>query len=188
MFNWINALKLDWQNKESVQQKISDKRISPFLFNEGSLTYYIQQHCKGEFNLELVSESWQAAMSDEIALLSLSDNEKTFIRKVRLKCDNQALVYARTVIPEKTFSGKNKKLSCLGTNPLADILFKDENTYRADMCYAKITVDCGLYKEATKDLDIISELWGRQSLFYTEQQPLLITEIFLPSILECNKN
>lgn len=180
-------MKLLWQNKDQAQTSLDDERIAPFLFNNGSLTHYIRQHCKGDFNLELISESWQFALSDELTLLSLTDNEKTLIRKVRLKCDNQTLVYARTVIPEQTILGKNNKLSSLGTNPLADVLFKDENTYRADMRYTKITVDCEFHNEAINDLDISTELWGRQSLFYTDKHPLLITEIFLPAILECSK-
>ncbi len=181
-------MKLHWQNKETAKLNLSDKRAHAFLFHEGSLTRFIQQSCKGVFNIELIAESWTQAMPDETQLLSLPSNEITFIRESRLKCDNQTLVCARTIIPEKTLTGKNKKLTKLGTTPLGDILFNDETTYRTDMCYAKIPVDCELHIEATKDLNIASELWGRQSLFYTEQQPLLITEIFLPAILECSKN
>jgi chorismate lyase len=181
-------LKLHWQNKETARLILTDKRVHTFLFQEGSLTHYLQQCCKGIFNVELITESWDQPMPDEIQLLSLADDEITFIRESRLKCDNQTLVYARTIIPEKTLAGKNQKLAKLGTTPLGDVLFNDKTTYRTDMCYAKIPVDCKLHSEATKELNITSELWGRQSLFYTEQQPLLITEIFLPAILECSKN
>jgi len=127
-------------------------------------------------------------MPDETDLLFLSSNEPAFIRRSLLKCDDQALVFARTVIPEKTLSGKNQQLTKLGEKPLGDILFNDETIYRTDMRYAKIPVNCKLHEEATKGLDIASELWGRQSLFYIEQQALLITELFLPAILECSKN
>jgi len=181
-------LKIHWQNEEAARLNLDDKRVHDFLFQKGSLTRFIQQHCKGVFNIELITESWTQAMPEETQLLSLPDNETPFIRESRLKCDNQALVYARTVIPKKTLAGKNQKLTKLGTTPLGDVLFNDETTYRTDMCYAKIHVGCQLHSEATKELNITSELWGRQSLFYTEQQPLLITEIFLPAILQCNKN
>jgi chorismate lyase len=181
-------LKLDWQNKESALKVITDKRAHPFLFNEGSLTQFIQQRCPGLFSVELISESWHQPLADEAELLSLENNENTFIRKSLLKCDNQILVYARTAIPEKTLSGKNQKLTELGEKPLGDVLFNDKTTYRSDIRYAKIPVNCELHKEATKGSDITSELWVRQSLIYIEQQPLLITEIFLPAILECSQN
>ncbi len=181
-------MKLHWQNKESVLIDTSDVEIHDFLFHEDSLTRYIQLRCEGDFNIELMSESLQRAMSDESQFLSLQSDELTFIRKSRLKCGDQAVVYARTIMPQKTIEGENQWLTTLGTKPLGDILFNDENTYRTDMRYAKIPVDCELHREATEGLDITSELWGRQSLFYTVQQPLLITEIFLPAILECRKN
>jgi chorismate lyase len=181
-------LKLDWQNKDSALQNIIDKRVHPFLFHEGSLTYLIQEHCSGKFNIELISESWQQPMEDESILLSLTNNEASFIRKSLLKCDDLTLVYARTVIPVKTLSGKNQKLMELGAKPLGDVLFNDTTTYRSDMRYAKIPVDCDFYSDASKYLESESDLWARQSLIYIEQQPLLITEIFLPAILECGKN
>jgi chorismate lyase len=181
-------LKLNWQDKETALLNIGDKQAHAFLFQEGSLTRFIQQCCEGTFNIELIAESWSQPMLDETQLLSLPNSEITFIRESRLKCDKQTLVYARTVIPERTLSGKNKKLTELGTTPLGDILFNDEATYRTDMRYALIPVDCELHNEATKDSITSSELWGRQSLIYTEKQPLLITEIFLPAILECSKN
>ncbi|HIF50877.1 MAG TPA: chorismate lyase [Thiotrichaceae bacterium] len=181
-------LKLNWQKKEIVSLDITDQRISDFLFQEGSLTRFIQERCDGNFSIELLTESWCSPISDEIEFLSLPSDEITFLRESRLKCDTQTLVYARTVIPGKTLSGKNKKLTELGTTPLGDILFNDEMTYRTDMRYTKITIDCELHSKATKDSNITSELWGRQSLFYSDHQPLLVTEIFLPAILECNKN
>jgi chorismate--pyruvate lyase len=181
-------LKLDWQEKESVIQDIIDERIQPFLFNEGSLTQFLQEQCSGLFNIELIAEVWQHPLPEETILLSIADDEATFIRKSLLKCDDKTLVYARTVIPVKTLAGENQKLIQLGEKPLGDVLFNDDSTYRSDMNYAKIPVDCELHSEATNGLDNVSELWGRQSVFYIDQQPLLITEIFLPAILECKKN
>lgn len=178
----------NWLNKEASQQTISEKRVYPFLYHENSLTRFIQQHCSGLFNLELISEEWQQPIRNEADLLSLTDNDTAFIRKVFLKDDEQLLVYARSIIPEKTLSGNNKRLLEMGKQPLGDFLFNDDSTYRDVMRYAIIPVDCELHAEATNGSDVTSELWGRQSLFYIEQKPLLVTEIFLPAILECNKN
>ena len=162
--------------------------MQQFLFHKGSLTQLIQQCCSGLFSVEVIDESWLSAMADEAELLSLANNENTYIRKSLLKNDNDILVYARTIIPEQTLTGKNEKLMTLGDKPLGDVLFNDESTYRSEMRYARISTDCELHTEATKGLNITSMLWGRQSLLYLEEKPLLITEIFLPAILECNKN
>jgi len=180
-------LKLRWQNKEMARLSLIDKRLHSFLFQMDSLTRFIQQRCKGSFHVDLITASWCNPMPDEIRLLSLRNHEITFIRESWLKCDNQTLVYARTVIPRKTLK-KNQKLTRLGTKPLGEILFNDNTTYRTNMQYAKITVHCELHKEATKDTDVTSEIWGRQSLFYIKNEPLLVIEVFLPAILECSKN
>lgn len=181
-------MKLHWQNKETTLAETSNTKIRDFLFHEDSLTQFIQQRCEGVFSVDLISESKHQALADEAQFLSLQSDDVTFIRKIHLKCDDQAVVYARTIMPQKTIEGENQWLTTLGSKPLGDILFNDETTYRTDMRYAKIPVHCELHDEATKNLNITSDLWGRQSLFYTKDQPLLITEIFLPAILECSKN
>jgi len=178
-------LKLHWQNKETSRLSLRDKRLHPFLFQKGSLTRFIQQHCKGSFHIDLIIESWCYPMPDESRLLSLRNHEITFIRESWLKCDNQTLVYARTVIPQKTLKGESQILTRLGTKPLGNVLFNDNTTYRTNMRYAKIPLHSELYKEATKDTDITSELWGRRSLFYIKDKPLLVIEVFLPAILAC---
>lgn len=181
-------MKLNWQRKESARTNLRDKRLHSFLFQNGSLTRIIQQRCKGLFHIDLINEAWRYSMADEMHLLSLRDHEITFVRESWLKCDDQKLVYARTVIPRKTLKGKSQELARLGTKPLGNILFNDNAAYRTNMRYAKIPVHCELHKEIKKESDVASELWGRQSLFYINKNPLLVTEVFLPAILECSKN
>jgi chorismate lyase len=181
-------LKLRWHNKVTARLALRDKRLHAFLFQSGSLSRFIQQRCEGTFHIELINESWRYPMPDECHLLSLKDHEITFIREAWLKCDEQRIVYARTVIPRTTLKGESQKLMRLGTRPLGNILFNNNTTYRTNMRYGKIKVHCELHKQATKDSGVDSDLWGRQSLFYINKSPLLVTEVFLPAILECTKN
>lgn len=181
-------MKLHWQNKAITELELSDGNFHSVIFEEGSLTYLLQAYCQGEFHIELISESWDHAILDEADLLSISREDNAFIRKSLLRCDDNTLVFARTVIPEKSLVGKNKQLTTLGEKPLGDILFNDKTSSRKHMRYAKIPVNCELHKEASAGLDITTALWGRQSLFYIEERPLTITEIFLPAIQACSKN
>ncbi len=167
---------------------LRDKRLNPFLFQNGSLSYYIQQRCRGSFHIELINESWCYPMPDESYLLSSYSRKITFIRESWLKCDKQRIVYARTIIPRTTLKGESQKLMRLGTKPLGNILFNDNTTYRTNMRYASISSHSELHKQASKDTDISSDLWGRQSLFYVNNKPLLVTEVFLPAILECTRD
>jgi len=181
-------LKLRWQNKVTARLALRDKRLNTFLFQNGSLSHFIQQRCKGSFHIELINESWSYPMADEGHLLSSCNRKITFIRESWLKCDKQRIVYARTIIPRSTLKGESQKLMRLGTKPLGNVLFNDNTTYRTIMRYAKIPPQCELHKQASKESAIASHLWGRQSLFYVNNKPLLVTEVFLPTILECTQN
>lgn len=181
-------MKLQWQNKLDAETGLDDPGLYEFLFQEGSLSRFIEVNCNGTFHIELKNETWSQPLSDEIELLSLGENEITFIRESWLKCDDKRLVYARTVIPRATFEKESEELLQLGNKPLGNILFNDSTTYRSNMRYAKIPIDCNLHQQATMGSKIAGFLWGRQSLFYINNNPLLVTEVFLPTILECNKN
>ncbi len=181
-------MKLHWKNKLSTQEAPDDKKLHDFLFQSGSLSRLIEECCEGTFNIELKNESWTTPLPDENQLLALNNNEVTFIRESWLKCDNKKLVFARTVIPRITFDGESHDLMALGNKPLGNILFSDSKTYRTNMRYAKIPLNSDIHKQATMNTEIVSELWGRQSLFYINNNPLLVTEVFLPAISECTKN
>ena len=178
-------MKLRWQNKDIAKIHINDKKLYPFIFHTGSLTRYIQQQCNGNFNIEIKSESWQFPMSDEAQLIKTGNREHTFIRESWLKCDDKTLVYARTIIPRKTLTGKYKKLTTLGNKPLGEILFTDKTSYRSGMRYAKVSKDCALYSQVFNTNNVNSILWARQSLFFIKNKPLLIIEVFLPEIKKC---
>ncbi|MAS82196.1 MAG: hypothetical protein CMF45_05865 [Legionellales bacterium] len=178
-------MKLHWQNDLNRQEEPYDKRLHDLLFQNGSLSRSIEKICNGTFNIELKNESWSTPMSDENDLLALIDNEITFIRKSWLKCNDKRLVYARTIIPRITYEEESKNLMKLGNKPLGDLLFNNNRTYRTNMQYAKIPLHHDLHKQATLDTNIMSELWGRQSLFYIHKNPLLVTEVFLPTLFGC---
>lgn len=165
-----------------------NKKLQDFLFQSGSLSRSIQDSCAGVFNIELKSESWSIPLPEERDLLALNTDEITFVRESWLKCDDNKLVYARTVIPHITYEKESKALTDLGNKPLGNILFNDSSAYRTNMQYAKISANCMLHSQATVDTEISADLWGRQSLFYISNNPLLITEVFLPMILECSKH
>jgi|TARA_B100001079_G_C16254571_1_gene444953 chorismate--pyruvate lyase len=177
-------LKVNWQNKEIVRIKIKNKRFSRFLFENGSLSRLIRDQFRGRFHIDLISESWCIAMKSEKKLLSLRDNETTFIRESYLSCNNKKLVYARTVIPRQTLKKQNQNLTRLGQKPLGEILFNNNKIYRENIKYAKIPLSDELHSKAREYCNISSELYGRQSMFYIKNKPIIVIEVFLPDIIK----
>ena len=64
-------MKINWLNKEIIRIKIENKRLSRFLFEDGSLSRLIQDKFKGRFRIEVINESWVIAMSYEKKVLSV---------------------------------------------------------------------------------------------------------------------
>lgn len=178
-------MKLNWQNKWLAKLRINDETLLPLLFHSGSLTRFIQQQCKGKFEVEIKSEGWRFPIPDEARSLDMNNRGYTFIRESWLKADNHYLIYARTIIPRETYRQISRQLTELGTRPLGELLFSDKSGYRADMRYARIPSSCALFKAARSNARDQEALWARQSLFYIKHKPLLIIEVFLPAIKHC---
>ncbi len=177
-------MKINWQNKEILRNKIKNKELSRFLFENGSLSRLIQTKFKGRFHIGIINESWMMPMCYEKKILSLRDNEIAFIRESYLNCDNKKLVYARTIIPKQTLKRKNQNLTRLGQKPLGEILFRNDKIYRDDIKFARITRLNKLHSRAKGNCNISSDLYSRQSLYYIKNKPLLVFEVFLPDIVQ----
>ena len=54
------------------------------------------------------------------------------------------------------------------------VFFKNNNIYRKEIRYAKIPILNRLYKKAIKDNNVPAKIYGRQSIFYIKNKPLLV--------------
>jgi chorismate--pyruvate lyase len=113
----------------------------------------------------------------------MRDGEVALIREVQLLCGDCPWVFARTLIPASSFRGKARRLARLRNKPLGALLFSDPTTVRENMQIARLCDNHLLHQHASAGLaDKTKALWGRRTLFYYAQQPLLVNEIFLPDI------
>lgn len=152
----------------------------------GSFTRYLEKYCKGNLQLELIKQSWQKPLIHEARELKLRNGEYALIREIYFMCNNIPWVYARSIIPRKTLHGAQRRIVYLGSRSLGSYLFSMQNSYRDKMEIAKIPDNDRLYTLALKNHGEKSGfLWGRRSLFYIKEKPLLVNEIFLPGGIEC---
>lgn len=107
------------------------------------------------------------------------------VREVELLCNGIPQVYARTLIPEKSLTGRANQLQGLGSKPLGALLFSDPTTKRSRIEYARLTAGDRLYQRAICSMnEPVRRLWGRRTLFCYAGKPLLVNEIFLPAICD----
>lgn len=116
-------------------------------------------------------------------MLKIPPYQKVLLRQVQLLCARQVLVYARSIIPLRTLKGRHRRLKHLGNKPLGGILFADPGLRRELQQLATILPRDPLYDIALSDSSHKSDrIWGRRSLFRLDNNPLLVSEFFLPAL------
>ena len=160
-------------------------RARGWLENRGSLTQLIQQRCRGDFRVKPVFQSLAKAVPDELAVMNLRRHELALVREVYLYCGDTPVVFAHSVVARKDLRGAWRGLSGLGNRSLGTVLFTNPIVKRTPLRFKKLTPAHLLFGRACQNLlKKPSGLWARRSRFSLHGQSILVTEVFLPSILE----
>ncbi len=157
--------------------------LADWLLDSGSLTQRLRQVCLGQFRVRVLWQGWNRPSYDEARVLGVRLDARVWIREVQLLGNEQPWVFARTLIPAQTLSGCGRRLTQLGTRPLGEVLFADPGVRRGPVEVARIVFGQRLHQRAFTGLVESSDtLWGRRSVFWIADRPLLVCEIFLPDL------
>lgn len=172
--------RLNWCKKQHCLSKSLNVNLKQWLFDSGSLTARLMDHCSGEFSVKVISIKRAAPTPDEIAALGMSPRSHAIIREVHLCCNNEPLVYARTIIPVSSLRGALRGLALLGNKPLGVVLFSDKSMRRKPMEITSVKPGhkCYAWSQSMRHATV----WGRRSVFSLKQQELLVSEFFLPAL------
>jgi chorismate--pyruvate lyase len=161
-----------WQSYQRYKHNSTiNKTIKDWLLDESSLTQKLKHHTQ-HFRVNIIFTGWKKPNLSEAKLLQIPVFQFTFIREVELICDDRLCVMARTVIPKKTLTAKEKKLLRLGTKPLGEYIFNHPQHKRLKFQIAKIAYPPNQF------------YWGRRSIFLLRKNPLLVTEVFTNHLLK----
>jgi len=153
----------------------------PWLIDRGSLTSRIQARCRS-FSVKLVFQGRRRADRDERFLAGRA--RRVLVREVFLMCGRTPVVFAHSILDPRDLRGTWQPLTRLGTRPLGAALFANPKVRRYPLRQRKVTPHHELYRRATA---LIRQrppyLWARRSLFELDGSPILVTEVFLPGIL-----
>ena len=159
-----------------------------WLLDPASLTRRVVAVCGGKFRVEVTFQGWHRPLLHEARALGMRAGGYALVRQVYLLCDDQAWVYARTVIPRTTLTGPERRLAHLRTRPLGEVLFADPSMRRGAVEVACLTPREPVFHMATRRLaSPPAVIWGRRSVFTLSAKPLLVNEIFLPTIPPCRR-
>ena len=161
-----------------------DAGYAPWLRDHGSLTRRIQQRC-GTFHVRNVFAGLCMASRDELKPLNISRPQHIYARNVFLYADGKPVVFAHSVVAAHHLHHAWHALQHLGSRPLGALLFSHPLVQRAPLRYKALKPAHTLYRQAAQELHKLPpRLWARRSVFTLHGASLLVTEVFLPDILE----
>lgn len=168
-------------------------RIAPsataqrWLKTPTSLTAKLKSICP-TLAVVVLSEKFEVPMTSETQRLGLEFNEEAWVRCVLLRCGESSWVYARTIIPNLNPTNPWQVLKHLGNKPLGEVLFDMPSIERSDFEFAKEALLNWPHLTQHLNSPTLNQKPGfaRRSVFKQQGAPLLLTEVFLPDLLEQN--
>lgn len=177
-----------WQAPSDAKLSLLPERLQNWLLDEGSLTARLKNHSE-KFNVQVIGEQKQLCSSAE-ACDFIKEGEPVLVREVILYCDDVPQVFARSLLPLASLTGKEQALANLGEQPLGQVLFNNPTLQRQRLELSSFNVDSSvaiLAKALAEPLTtlraselIVPDLWGRRSVFILNNKPLMVAEVFMP--------
>ena len=165
----ISDSHLDWHS-EGERCSLPVDAWRQWLFDSSSLTQLLIQKSDGDFRVEVREEEWVLLPNSAVRSCfgPMSKGHRFWSRKVVLVGNNTPWVLAHTLIPEFSLTGPLKRLLELNEKPLGEYLFSHPDLIRSGIDITPIA----------------GGTWGRRSLFYLFEKPVMVAEFFLPAILD----
>ena len=195
------------QVQESCLNRAVPAAWRHWLYYSKSLTRRLEDLTQQPITVRLLQQAMGHLLSDEIGLLGSSQHHlktlskyrarhigsnkstgaQAHIREVCLTAGSTPLVVARTVWPKN--SSAQQLLAQLGSRPLGELLFNSnpESSSSAVFVQRQIMLlkpGCPLYAlaQSAQTLRKLPSYWARKTLYRFYDQPLIVTEIYLPIV------
>jgi chorismate--pyruvate lyase len=148
-----------------------------WLSDRGSLTERLQIASGRQLRVTIIQQQLSVPKLSERRVLGLMARRRALIREVILWGRGQPWVYARSVLPLTTLTGRLKPLRKLDNRPLGALLFNDPSMRREPVQVAEFKSQDSYLPSSLPGTG--KALWGRRSVFSLDNKPLLVSEIFL---------
>lgn len=161
-----------------------------WLITPGSLTARLVAS-SAAFRVRRLHQVTAPCLVDEAAAIGLARVRQVWEREVLLECDGKPVVFAHTVVPMSATAADWPLFSALGERSLGTTLFGDPTVRRGVLEFARLREGHPLAQRAMAALERnriarpqARILYARRCLYRRRQGTLLVTEVFLPSVLD----
>jgi chorismate--pyruvate lyase len=160
--------------------------MQAWMASSGSLTARLMAHSDA-FRVQRLHQHGAVCLADEAAALGLARPGRVWEREVLLRCDDTPVVFAHTVVTSTSTASDWPLFSALGEKSLGSTLFYDPLVARGSLEFARLRAGHPLVQRARAALggapDAAAVYYARRCLYRRRQGWLLVTEVFLPSVL-----
>jgi chorismate--pyruvate lyase len=164
--------------------------IRGWLTDRSSLTRKLIDHCS-HFRVQRLRQQRARCLLDECSAVGLSKRVVVHEREVLLRCDDTPVVFAHTIVPVTATASDWPFFSSLGERSLGTTLFGDPQVSRGALEFARLHGGHPLVRRACAAVgmdQLETPLFARRCLFKRKNGLLLVTEIFLPTLLNDKQN
>ena len=158
-----------------------------WLTTPGSLTARLIAHSR-HFRVQKLRQAGNVCLADEAGAIGLARPQRVWEREVLLRCDGQPVVYGHTVVPMNASASDWPLFSALGERSLGTTLFYDPRVTRGALEFARLRPGHPLLARVHAALGrnepARDTYFARRCVYRRRQGLLLVTEIFLPEVLD----
>jgi chorismate--pyruvate lyase len=162
----------------------SERQRARWLALDGSLTERLTRLCGHRLVIEVMAMRVLAVCAEDRRLLGLSVRQRCLERRVLIRCGAGPWVYARTLIPLTSMVGPVRQIKLLGDRPLGTLLFSHAGVRQDPVRVLQLDgVACdaaGDFPQALRE----QRVWARQTRYFWNAYPLLVSEFFYPVFWE----
>lgn len=174
---------VQWRPKACLPRSQVAWPQSGWLFAAGSLTRHLIEASGGDFRVQILRQEWAHPCPHEAQILDIKPHQICMLREVLLICRGKPWVYARSLLPESSLRGKLRFLRKLDDRPLGALLFSEPSMRKGVQEFAQLDTQSLPPPGA---IPTTAKAWGRRSVYFLHQRPLLVAEVFLPAIAEAS--
>jgi chorismate--pyruvate lyase len=176
-----SEIHVDWLPAERLGQVSIDARLRAWLIGNGLLTVRLKAAGKGPFALQVIDQWTGLLQASHRHGLRTADTAGLF-RDVEMGCGGQVWVFAQSVMPDSTLNA-HPWLAELGESALGETLCGLSGYERSAYEFGWLTHDHPVAARALREAEVKPEgLWARRSRISLRGSPILVQELFLPSI------
>lgn len=163
------------------------RRLQPWLTERGSLTARLRAHFPN-VRVRLLYQGPGQPLRDELRPLKQVRPCRTVVREILLQSGDTPLVFAHSVMSYQSLRCGFGLLRRQGVKPLGATLFANPRVSRSRLAWRRLDRRHPLWRAAAAAVPgLPPQLWARRSRFTLGRAGVLITEVFLPAILQEKK-